>query len=506
MNMTGKVWLVGAGPSDIGLMTVKGKQVLEEAEVVVYDALVGLGILAMIPGEAERINVGKRMGHHIMKQEEINQILCEKAREGKRVVRLKGGDPFLFGRGGEEIEFLKKNGIFCEVVPGVTSAISVPAYHGIPVTHRDFSSSLHIITAHKKKGTDLDIDFASLVKLQGTLVFLMGVTAMEDICEGLMHAGMSKDTPAAVLQEGTTARQRRVVATVATLREEAERNNIQSPAIIVVGRVCALANELSWYEEMELSGKRILITRPRHMISKMAQKLREKGAEVLEVPAVSVIPRKELAPFKEALEELDNYTVLAFTSPSGVRVFFEQLKLTGTDIRKLAHLKIVALGKGTAKEIEEKGMFVDYMPKEYDAASLGRLLCQKCSKEDVIFLPRASNGNPELVEEAVKCGARVVELPIYDTVYENNQILSLTQEINRNTIDYVVFTSASTVKGIAQLLEPDVYQKVQAVCIGPKTEEAAKSYGMHTFVSKEATIQSVIEKLEELTYKEKKGK
>lgn len=501
--MAGKVWLVGAGPSDAGLMTVKGKQVLEQAQVVVYDALVGLGILSMIPKEAEKINVGKRLGHHTMKQEDISEILVKKALEGKRVVRLKGGDPFLFGRGGEEMELLKKHGITCEVVPGVTSAISVPAYNGIPVTHRDFSSSLHIITAHKRKGEPLNIDFASLVKMKGTLVFLMGVTALDDICNGLINAGMKEDTPAAILQQGTTARQKKVTATVSTLKEEALKENIQSPAVIVVGSVCALSEKLAWYEDMELSGKRIVITRPRHLISGMAKRLREKGAEVLEVPAVSIVPRADGESFQKALERLSEYTVLAFTSPSGVQVFFHQLKLVGMDIRKLSHLKIAAIGKGTARELEERGIFVDYMPETYDAVSLGKLLCEKCSAEDIIFLPRAANGNPQLVEEAVKSGAKVVELPVYDTVYERNQVIDLTQEIEQGAIDYAVFTSASTVKSFIELVEPCVYNKVQAVCIGKKTEEAARSYGMKTFVSKEAAIDSVVEKLEELAGSEK---
>ncbi len=501
--MAGKVWLVGAGPSDAGLMTVKGKQVLEQAEVVVYDALVGLGILGLLPKEAEHINVGKRLGYHTMKQEDISEILVKKALEGKRVVRLKGGDPFLFGRGGEEMELLKEHGIACEVVPGVTSAISVPAYNGIPVTHRDFSSSLHIITAHKRKGEPLDIDFASLVKMKGTLVFLMGVTALEDICTGLINAGMKEDTPAAILQQGTTARQKKVAATVSTLKEEALKENIQSPAVIVVGAVCALSEKLEWYEDMELSGKRIVITRPRHLISGMARRLREKGAEVLEVPAVSIVPRTDEESFQKALERLSEYTVLAFTSPSGVQVFFHQLKLVGMDIRKLFHLKIAAIGKGTARELEERGILVDYMPKTYDAVSLGKLLCEKCSAEDIIFLPRAANGNPQLVEEAVKSGAKVVELPIYDTVYEKDHVIDLTQEIEQGTIDYAVFTSASTVKSFIELVKPCVYNKVQAVCIGKKTEEAARSYGMKTFVSKEATMESVVEKLEELAGSEK---
>ena len=242
---TGKVWLVGAGPSDPGLFTLKGKQVLEEAEVVVYDALAGQAILNMIPDTAEAINVGKRSSNHTMAQEKINELLVTKAKEGKRVVRLKGGDPFLFGRGGEEIELLAKEHVPYEVVPGITSAISVPAYQGIPVTHRDFCSSVHIITGHKRAGKSYDIDFEALVRTKGTLVFLMGVSSLGDICRGLLEAGMVPDKPAALLIRGTTSSQERIVATVGTLEAEVMRRGARTPAIIVVGDVCALAEELS---------------------------------------------------------------------------------------------------------------------------------------------------------------------------------------------------------------------------------------------------------------------
>ena len=228
---TGKVWLVGAGPGDIGLFTLKGLKVLEQADVVVYDSLVGQGVLSRIPENARLINVGKRASHHIMRQENINQVLLEEAQRGLRVVRLKGGDPFLFGRGGEELELLRENGIPYEVVPGVTSSIAVPAYNGVPVTHRDFCSSVHIITGHKRAGEEYDIDFRALVDTKGTLVFLMGVSALPDICEGLIGAGMEKDMPAAILQKGTTAGQKRIVATVSTLEEEVKRQGIETPAM-----------------------------------------------------------------------------------------------------------------------------------------------------------------------------------------------------------------------------------------------------------------------------------
>ena len=259
---TGKVWLVGAGPGDVGLFTLKGMETLQNAEVVVYDSLVGQGILSKIPESARCINVGKRAANHTMPQEQINRVLVEEAKKGYRVVRLKGGEPFFFGRGGEELEELIKEGIPYEVVPGVTSPISVPAYNGIPVTHRDYTSSLHIITGHKKQGEAYDIDFEALVRTKGTLVFLMGVGALKDICTSLLNAGMDKDMPAAILQKGTTARQKRIVATVSTLEDEVKRQGIETPAIIVVGKVCALADEFAWYEKMPLSGYKVLVTRP----------------------------------------------------------------------------------------------------------------------------------------------------------------------------------------------------------------------------------------------------
>ncbi len=319
---TGKVWLVGAGPGDIGLFTLKGLKVLERADVVVYDSLVGQGVLSRIPEGAKLINVGKRASHHIMRQENINQVLLEEAQKGLRVVRLKGGDPFLFGRGGEELELLEENGIPYEVVPGVTSSIAVPAYNGVPVTHRDFCSSVHIITGHKRAGKEYDIDFRALVNTKGTLVFLMGVSALPDICAGLMNAGMEKDMPAAILQKGTTAGQKRIVATVSTLEEEVKRQGIETPAIIVVGKVCTLAEKFGWYEKLPLAGWKVLVTRPKELVSRTADKLREKGAEVLELPAIRTVPMEDQSRLYGAMDQLETYQWIVFTSPTGVRVFF----------------------------------------------------------------------------------------------------------------------------------------------------------------------------------------
>lgn len=247
-TVKGKVWLVGAGPGDPGLFTIKGKKVLQQADVVFYDALISQEILDLIPKQARRIFAGKRSGHHFLPQEETNRVLLEEALAGNSVVRLKGGDPFLFGRGGEELELLAENGVPFEVVPGVTSAFAVPAYNGIPVTHRDYCSSVHVVTGHRRKDHSIDIDFEALVSTKGTLIFLMGIAALADLCNGLLDAGMDPDMPAAVLEKGTTKEQRRIAATVATLETACKAACVQTPAILVVGRVCELADTFSWFE------------------------------------------------------------------------------------------------------------------------------------------------------------------------------------------------------------------------------------------------------------------
>lgn len=494
MRMTGKVWLVGAGPGDVGLFTLKGKQVLEQAEVVVYDSLVGDGVLAMVPAGARLINVGKRAGHHLMKQEMINQVLLEEAQKGYRVVRLKGGDPFLFGRGGEELELLSEHGIPYEVVPGVTSCIAVPAYNGIPVTHRDYCSSVHVITGHKKAGQSYNIDFEALVRTGGTLVFLMGVTALEDICSNLIKAGMSPSVPAAILQQGTTAGQKRIVATVGTLKEEVDRQGILTPAIIVVGGVCEVADRFEWYEKLPLAGCKIVVTRPKELISQMADRLRKQGAEVLELPAIALSPVEDDRKIRECLEQLEKYQWIAFTSPSGVKIFFEFLKKNGKDIRALGRAKLAAIGKGTKRELEARGMYPDLMPEVFDGASLGKKMAECCEENSRILIPRAAIGNAEIIRElSVRKDLVVDDVATYETRYEVQSIIDESGVFERGEITYAVFTSASTVRGFVHALPGLEYSKVKAVCIGKQTAAQAEEYGMHTYTAKEASIDSLVE-------------
>ncbi|MEG0641881.1 MAG: uroporphyrinogen-III C-methyltransferase, partial [Clostridium sp.] len=281
----GQVWLVGAGPGDAGLLTLKGLDVINKADVVVYDKLVGHGVMSLIPKTCELIYVGKSSGNHLVPQEEINQIILDNALKGKNVVRLKGGDPFLFGRGAEEIELLYENNVEFEVVPGITSAISAPAYGGIPITHRDFASSVHIITGHFRDNSNSEIDFKSLVKVKGTLVFLMGISSLNIISSGLINGGMNEDMPCAIIQSGTTSKQRKVVSTIKNIEADARKKSIKSPGVIVVGEVCTLSEKFSWYENLSLHGMKILVTRPSELSSRLSSKLYNKGAEVVNMPS-----------------------------------------------------------------------------------------------------------------------------------------------------------------------------------------------------------------------------
>lgn len=494
----GKVWLVGAGPGDAGLFTLKGLEVLKNAEVVVYDSLVGQGVLTKIPDTARLIYVGKRADKHTMPQEKINEILLAEAEKGCRVVRLKGGDPFLFGRGGEELELLAEHGIPYEVVPGVTSPLAVPAYNGIPVTHRDFCSSLHIITGHRRAGQKYDIDFEALVRTRGTLVFLMGVAALPDICQGLLDGGMDSKMPAAVLQKGTTAGQKRIVSDVEHLSGEVKRQGVETPAIIVVGKVCALADTFAWYEKLPLEGWKVLVTRPKKRSSRTAELLREKGAEVLELPSIKTVPLEDQSRLFEAFDRMDSYQWAVFTSPTGVEIFFEEMKKQKKDIRSLWGVKIAAIGQGTKNALESKGILVDLVPEIYDGDSLAAALGQSLQGGEHILIPRASKGNENLVRILEEHGAAVDDIPTYETVYECSPLIDLKKELESGGIDCAVFTSASTVRGFVESIKGAECSGLTAACIGKQTKAAADSFGMETYVSEKATIDDLIALVEKI--------
>lgn len=498
----GKVWLAGAGPGDAELLTVKVKRLMEEAQVIVYDALISAEILCQLPESAELIHVGKRSGHHLIPQEEINEILLREAKKGKKVLRLKGGDPFIFGRGGEELELLKKHHIPFEVVPGVTSVSAVPAYGGIPLTHRDFTSSFHVITGHQRKGKEEQIDYVSLVKLEGTLVFLMGMTAMDGILKGLMEAGMGKDTPAAVLENGTLAAQRSVVSTVDKLSDKVKKAGIGTPAIILVGQVCALSKSFSWVRERVLGGRQILITRPSHNTSKLAIRLRELGAQVIELPAIVTKPIVPNRAFEQAIERFGTRAQeewLVFTSPAGVTTFFDQMGKQGRDIRDLftrkAKIKIAVIGSATKDMLGTFGLQADLQPQVYCTSALGRELAKEANPGSSITVLRAKEGSQELLSCLEKERLFVEDIPLYETFYKTHEPVreKIGELFAAGGIDAVTFTSASTVRGFVQAMGALDYSGIKAVCIGEQTALQAAQYGMELHVSAQASIDSMTE-------------
>lgn len=500
----GKVWLVGAGPGDPGLFTLKGKQVLAQAQVVVYDALVGSGILAMIPAHAEKIYVGKRAGNHAMAQEEINCLLAEKAQEGFRVVRLKGGDPFLFGRGGEELLTLRPRGVDYEVVPGISSALAVPAYNGIPVTHRGMAGSVHIITGHRRAGEPLDLPYQAYVQTGGTLVFLMGLAALPDIVHGLLDAGMDADTSVAVLEKGTTAGQRRVCATLGQIVDVAAQAQLQTPAIIVVGAVTALGEELAWYERLPLFGRRFVLTRPAGRMAALAQGLRVRGAAVIELPAIETKTRMIASEYPGLFENIAKkcYDCLVFTSPAGVQSFFDQFYDAGYDARSLADLRLAVIGSGTADALRAYGLSADLMPETYDGESLGDLLKKRLPAGCRVLILRSSIGNPKLVTHMGEALA-VTDLAIYDTVAAQadsavEQVFAelLAQE-DGTGIDGIIFTSASTVREFLHSHPQFSPAGSTALCIGEMTAQEARRAGIETRVAAEASVEGLLALVEQ---------
>ncbi|WP_455716035.1 uroporphyrinogen-III C-methyltransferase [Anaerosporobacter sp.] len=502
----GKVWLVGAGPGDIGLLTLKGKEVLESAEVVVYDALVSDEIAALIPSSAKKINVGKRANHHLVPQEEINQILLDEALAGKRVVRLKGGDPFVFGRGGEELELLVEHNIEYEIVPGITSAVAVPAYAGIPVTHRDYTSSVHIITGHARKGGVSRIQYDALVKMNATLIFLMGIGALEEICNSLMEAGMNPDTKAAVLERGTSAKQRRVVATVATIKEASDQAAIQTPAIIVVGEVCSLSDSFAWVDKQPLAGIQVVVTRPKEKSSSLSEKLRSKGVHVIEMPAIKTLTldtEKDLKRFTRSIEQITEVRKkhwILFTSPKGVESFFTLLEATGKDIRQLykSDVRFGVVGNASKKELRHHGIEADYMPEIYCGKELAKGLVglvDTVDKDSYVTLYRANNASEDIVEVLEENQMEYQDVAVYDTEYcaDKELVERIQTGIEKDTIDYVMFTSASCIRAFVSCLTDMDYNKIKAICIGEQTAAMAEQYGMQIQIAKKATIDSMIE-------------
>jgi uroporphyrinogen III methyltransferase/synthase len=495
----GIVYLVGAGPGDPGLITVKGLRCVAEADVLIYDYLASKSFLAHIRPDCEAIYVGKQGGDHTLTQDQINDLIVSKAREGKRVTRLKGGDPYIFGRGGEEAEVLVAAGIPFEVVPGVTSAIAAPAYAGIPLTHRQFTSTVAFVTGHEDpQKTESDVDWASLARGIGTLVFFMGVKNLPHIVEKLLEHGRSPQTPTALIRWGTTVQQRTVTGTLTDIVQRAKEAGIKAPAITVVGEVVNLRDKLQWFERRPLLGKRIVVTRARAQASDLVQKLGDLGADCIEVPTIEVVPPESWQPLDDAIAALKRYQWIVFTSVNGVDYFFDRLFAKGLDVRALGHLRTAAIGPATAERLLRYGLTTDILPATYRAESVVEAFARETMHGVNVLLPRAKEARPILPAELRRMGATVDEVPAYRTIQASNNASYLVDELHAKRVNMVTFTSSSTVQNFCALLPPgeigDLLEGVTIASIGPITSETARTLGIQVHLeAQQYTIDGLIQ-------------
>lgn len=521
--MKGKVYLVGAGPGDIGLLTIKGLQCLRKAEVVVYDFHLNAQVLNYINHAAEFIYAGKRGGHHTLTQDEINEILVRKANEGRIICRLKGGDPFVFGRGGEEAEALAKEGIVFEVVPGVSSAVAAPAYAGIPLTHRLYSSSFAVIPGYedptKKEGT---IDWSKLATGVGTLVFLMAVKNVEQITKKLIEHGRSPKTPVAVVRWGTRPDQKTIVGTLENIPSILKEQHIKPPAVMIVGEVVRLRETLKWYENKPLFGYRILVTRER---MEGFERLAELGAEILEFPTIEIIPPESHEALDSCIDHITSYDWLIFTSRNGVKYFFRRFFERDQDIRELKGMKICAIGTKTAEEVKKYGLKVDLIPDEFRAEGiiesfikLGGKPIAGADKRTMnaeflrgmrFLLPRAEKAR-ELLPEKIREMGGEIDVPVtYRTVKPESRGKRLRRFLQEGRISIATFTSAATFYHFREILgdEADGYLKgVPLAAIGPVTANAIEKAGLRVeIMPKEATIEAMVEEIEQWIRKRPRG-
>jgi uroporphyrinogen III methyltransferase/synthase len=483
----------------LGLVTLRAKELVELADVIIYDYLSNPQILRWAKSDTEKIYAGKTAGKHALKQEEINQLLIKKSKQGKIVVRLKGGDPFVFGRGGEEAEALAQAGCPYEVVPGVSSAIAAPAYAGIPVTHRDFTQTLTVITGHEDPTKDASsVDWKNLAQNTGTRVFLMGMERLNEITSQLQKNGALPNTPTAVVRWGTTGRQQTVTGTLENICERVKAAHIGPPAVVVLGRVVELRENISWFEQKPLFGKRIVVTRTRSQTSALSGQLARAGAEVLEIPTIRIVPRKlSAAAIKKMADIKRHYDWIVFTSPNGVDIFFEHFFSVNPDVRSLAGIKFAAVGPATAAKLEVLHLQVDKQPRVFTTAHLADIFEPKEIYGKRFCLPRGNLGNPQLVKNLKKQGASVEEWIVYDTEPETLDVNGARLRYSEEGADWITFTSSSTAENWHALgLEPGLGKRPKIVSIGPVTSQTLRKLGYSVDVeAKENTINGLVEAL-----------
>ncbi len=499
-SKSGKVYLVGAGPGDPGLLTLKGKECLEQADVVLYDYLANPVLLQYAPATAQRLYIGRRGRGQYQEQADINRLLIERAKEGNVVVRLKGGDPFVFGRGGEEAEAMAAAGVEFEIVSGVTAAVAVPAYAGIPVTHRTLASTVTFVTGHEdptKPATLLE--WPKLANVSGTLVFMMGMKNLPSIVAHLLAEGRASDTPVAAIRWGTKADQQTIVGTLADIVAKAEAARLEPPTVIVVGEVVRLRGQLNWFEAKPLFGKRIVLTRAQEQAKEFSQLLAAYGAEPVEVPTIQIVPPASWQALDEAIIRLGTYQWLIFTSVNGVGPFMDRLHVAGKDVRALASLRLCAIGPRTAQALKTYGLTADLVPAEFQAEGVIAALAQVGIQGNRILIPRAEVAREILPEQLRELGAVVDVIPVYRTIVPTVDVASLTQQLQDGRVAALTFTSSSTVRNFVELFGGQeavrrLVAQVAIACIGPITARTAEEHGLTvTIMPAENTLPALAE-------------
>ncbi len=488
--------LVGCGPGDIGLITLRAKECIESADVIVYDYLVNPQMLLWAKADAEMIYVGKEAGNHAMAQEDINKLLIRKSKEGKMVARLKGGDPFVFGRGGEEAEELAEAGIPFEIVPGISSTIAGPAYAGIPVTHRDHNTVLTIFTGHEDptKG-ESSLDFAKLGSADGTKVMLMGVGRMRELAGRLMEGGADASTPVALVRWATTPRQETLIGTLGDIADKVEQSGFKAPAVCVIGGVVGLRDRIRWFDTRPLFGKKIVVTRTRQQAGGLSRQLAALGADVYEMPVIRIEPPVELRAFAELVKDAHTYQWIVFTSPNGVDIFFDWFYKLYQDARSIGGVRIAAVGPGTAARIKSYHLAVDLMPEEYVAEGLVKAFTKEVGsvENEMILWVRPEGARDVVATELAKLGAIVDEAIAYRTVPETDDVSGGIRRFKEEGADLITFTSSSTVEHFLNLGIP-IPKDTLLASIGPITSDALRAKGLKPHIeAKKHDIPGLVE-------------
>lgn len=476
--------LIGAGPGGEGLLSREGERWLRRCDCVIYDRLIDANLLNLAPPEAEKIDAGKSPSCHPLPQEDLNALLVSKVREGKIVARLKGGDPLLFGRGGEEIDALCEAGLPFRIVPGITAALAASAYTGVALTDRRSASTVALVTGHEdpdKKGISR-VNYAALAGID-TVVFYMGVARLEALCRNLLRAGKAPDTPALVVENAAAPRQRTLCATLATLPDRAREASLQAPAIVIVGRVAESAARRGWFERLPLKGQCVLVTRPAGHAAELCRALAERGADVIEAPAIEIAPPADEATLDAALERIAEFDWLVLTSPNGVEAVRKRLAARGRDARALAGVKLAALGQATAAALQAGGLRADLVPGEFTTAALGQALVAQGLAGRRVLLARSDIAPPDLAETCRQAGAQVAEVIAYRTRCPAGLPRAAEEALRKGCVDWIVFTSASTVKNfLAMVEEADRLRSCRLAAIGPVTAQALRRAGLEPVV------------------------